>query len=263
MMQSLNTAATGMVAQQTNLDVISNNLANVNTTGFKAQHASFQDLMYQTTNVAEIAASGQSASPITTQLGLGTTFAATTSDFSQGAMTATGGPLDMAITGNGFFKVLMPDGNDAYTRDGSFSVDSNGLLVTSDGYPIDPPITLPQGASSISVSNTGTITAMVPGNADAQTISPGIQLTMFGNPGAMQRIGQNLFLANKASGTAQDGTPGQNGSGLIQSGYLEGSNVQVVQEMVNMITAQRAYEINSKAIQTSDDMLSIVDNLKR
>jgi len=262
MMQSLNTAATGMVAQQTNLDVISNNLANVNTTGYKAQRADFQDLMYQTQNVAGVAASGTSASPVTTQLGLGTTFAATTSNFSQGAMTATGGPLDLAVAGSGFFKVLMPDGTDAYTRDGSFSVDANGLLVTSDGYPIDPPVTIPQGASAISISNTGTITATVPGSSDATQITPGIQLTMFSNPGALQRIGQNLFLANKASGTAQDGTPGENGSGQIQAGYLEGSNVQVVQEMVNMITAQRAYEINSKAIQTSDDMMGMANNMR-
>ena len=262
-MQSLNTAATGMAAQQTNLDVISNNLANVNTTGYKAERANFQDLMYQTVNVAGLAASGSSASPVTTQLGLGATFSSTTSNFSQGAMNSTGGPLDLAISGNGFFQVLMPDGTTAYTRDGSFSVDANGLLVTSDGYPIDPPITIPQGASAISISNTGTITATVPGNSEAQTITPGLQLTMFSNPAALQRVGQNLYTSNKAAGSPQQGAPGENGSGQIQAGYLEGSNVQVVQEMVNMITAQRAYEITSKAIQTSDDMLSIVDQLKR
>jgi flagellar basal-body rod protein FlgG len=263
MMQSMNTAATGMAAQQTNLDVISNNLANVNTTAYKSQRAEFQDLMYQTVSTAGVSASGSSAQPGTTQVGLGTTFAATESNFAAGALTTTGNPLDMAITGNGFFQVLMPDGSFAYTRDGSFKTDSTGLLVTSDGYPVDPPITLPNGASSISVNAQGVISVIQPGSSDAVNLSPPINITMFSNPGALQRVGQNLFLANKASGSPETGTPGQNGSGSIVAGYLEGSNVQVVQEMVNMIMAQRAYEINSKAIQTSDEMLSTANGLKR
>jgi flagellar basal-body rod protein FlgG len=263
MMQSLNTAATGMVAQQTNLDVISNNLANVNTTGYKSQRAEFEDLMYQTNTVAGVQSSGTSASPITSQLGLGTINSATSSNFGQGALNSTGNPLDIAVSGDGFFKVLLPNGTAAYTRDGSFQVDSTGLLVTSDGYPVDPPVTMPQNATSITVSNTGQITAVVPNQSGATTVSPGIQLTLFSNPAAMQRIGQNLFVANTASGSPQDGAPGTNGAGTLQPGFLEGSNVQVVQEMVNMIMAQRAYEINSKAIQTSDDMLQTVNNIKR
>lgn len=259
----MNTAATGMVAQQTNLDVISNNLANVNTTGFKSERAEFQDLMYQTVSSAGVSASGSSSPPAATQIGLGSTFSATESNFAAGALTSTGNPLDMAVNGNGFFQVLMPDGSFAYTRDGSFQTDSTGLLCTSNGYPLDPPITVPNGASSISVNAQGVISVIQPGSADAVNLSPPIGVTMFSNPGALQRVGQNLFVANKASGSPVTGTPGQNGAGTIVGGYLEGSNVQVVQEMVNMIMAQRAYEINSKAIQTSDEMLTTANNLKR
>jgi len=263
MMQSMNTAATGMAAQQTNLDVISNNLANVNTTAYKSARAEFQDLMYQTVGTAGVATSGASAQPMTTQIGLGSTFSGTESNFTAGALTTTGNPTDMAINGSGFFQVLRPDGSFAYTRDGSFKTDSNGLLVTSDGYPLDPPITLPNGATSVSVSSQGVVSLIQPGSSDTVNLSPPISVTMFANPGALERVGQNLFVANKASGSALTGTPGENGSGTIVSGYLEGSNVQVVQEMVNMIMAQRAYEINSKAIQTSDEMLTTANNIKR
>jgi flagellar basal-body rod protein FlgG len=263
MTQSLNTAATGMAAQQTNLDVISNNLANVNTTGYKAERAEFQDLMYQTANTAGVSSAGTSAKPSATQVGLGSTFSATESNFSVGALTSTGNPLDVAINGSGFFKVLLPDGQFAYTRDGSFQTDATGLLVTSDGYPVQPAITIPQGSTSISVSNQGVISLVEPGSSDTQTLSPPINVTNFPNPGALQRMGQNLFLENAASGSPQDGNPGANGTGGLASGYLEASNVQVVQEMVNMITAQRAYEINSKAIQTSDEMLNTANGLKR
>ena len=263
MTQSLNTAATGMAAQQTNLDVISNNLANVNTTGYKSERAEFQDLMYQTESTAGVSTAGTSAKPAATQVGLGSTFSATESNFTNGALTSTGNPLDMSINGSGFFKVLLPDGQFGYTRDGSFQTDSNGLLVTSDGYPVQPPITIPQGSTSISVSNQGVVSVVEPGSSDTVQLDPPINVTMFANPGALQRMGQNLFLENKASGSPQDGNPGANGSGSIASGYLEGSNVQVVTEMVNMIMAQRAYEINSKAIQTSDEMLSTVNGLKR
>ncbi len=263
MMQSLNTAATGMVAQQTNLDVISNNLANVNTTGFKSQKAQFEDLMYQTVASATVSTSGSGAQPAATQIGLGSHFAATESNFQMGSLNPTGNPLDVAINGQGFFKVLLPGGSFGYTRDGSFKVDSTGLLVTSDGYPLEPQITVPQGASGISISNQGVITCTAANSTDPVTVDPPIGVTMFANPSALQRAGQNLYLANKASGTGQDGKPGENGSGTVASGVLEGSNVQVVQEMVSMIMAQRAYEINSKAIQTSDEMLSTVNNLKR
>jgi flagellar basal-body rod protein FlgG len=262
MMQSLHTAATGMVAQQANLDVISNNLANVNTTGYKEASAQFQDLIYQTHTLAGVASSGSSASPVTTQVGLGAKFSATSTNFTEGSLLSTGNPLDLAISGNGFFKVQLPDGTDGYTRDGNFKVDSANILVTTDGYPLQPPITMPQGASSITVDNQGNITAT---NASGEVVpvTPPIQLTTFPNPGALQRSGQNLFLATTAAGAAQDGQVGQNGAGTVVSGYQEGSNVQVVTEMVNMISAQRAYEINSKAIQTSDEMLQTVNGLKR
>jgi flagellar basal-body rod protein FlgG len=263
MTQSLNTAATGMAAQQTNLDVISNNLANVNTTAYKAERAQFQDLIYQTVSSAGVSTSGTAAKPNATQIGLGSTFAATESNFQMGSLTPTGNPLDVAINGNGFFKVQMPDGTFGYTRDGSFQRDSTGLLVTANGYPVEPAITIPAGASSISVSAQGVITAQIPGSSDTTTIDPPINVTMFTNPSALQRNGQNIYSANAASGAPLDGTPGQNGSGTLAGGYLEGSNVQVVQEMVNMITAQRAYEINSKAIQTSDEMLQTINGLKR
>jgi flagellar basal-body rod protein FlgG len=252
-----------MAAQQTNLDIISNNLANVNTTGFKAQRAEFQDLMYQTVSSAGVATSGTSAQPMATQVGLGSTFAATESNFTLGPLNTTGNALDLAINGQGFFKLLMPNGTFAYTRDGTFQVDSSGVLVSTNGYPLDPPITIPQGASSVSVTKNGVISVVVPPNTDTVNLSPAINVTMFANPSALQRIGQNVYVANSASGAPQDGNPGDNGSGTIVSGYLEGSNVQVVNEMVSMIMAQRAYEINSKAIQTSDDMLNTVNNLKR
>ncbi len=252
-----------MVAQQANLDVISNNLANVNTTGFKGAQAQFQDLIYQNRTLATVAASGSASSPISTQVGLGSMFSATSSNFSQGSLNMTGNPLNMAIQGQGFFKVQMPDGNFAYTRDGSFQVDANGLVVTTNGYPLQPPITVPLNASSITVNAQGQITVVQPGSTDATTIDPPVGITMFPNPGALERIGQNLFAPNTAAGSGTDGKAGENGSGTIVGGALEGSNVQVVQEMVNMIMAQRAYEINSKAIQTSDEMLQTVNGLKR
>jgi flagellar basal-body rod protein FlgG len=262
MMQSLHTAATGMVAQRANLDVISNNLANVNTTGYKEAKAEFQDLIYQTHTAASVATSGSSASPVTTQVGLGSKFSATTTNFTEGSLLSTGNPLDLAISGNGFFTVQMPDGTNAYTRDGSFKVDSSNILVTSDGYPLQPPITMPQGATSITVDAQGNVSATDATNT-VVTVSPPVQLTTFPNPGALARSGQNLFLANAAAGAPQSGKAGDNGAGTLVSGYQEGSNVQVVTEMVNMISAQRAYEINSKAIQTSDEMLQTVNGLKR
>jgi len=262
MMQSLHTAATGMVAQQANLDVISNNLANVNTTGYKAEKAEFQDLIYQTRSTATVATSGSSSSPVTTQVGLGSKFSATSTNFAEGSLLSTGSPLDLAISGNGFFKVLRPDGSDAYTRDGSFKVDATGILVTSDGYPLQPPITVPQGSTNVSVDTQGNVT-VTGSNNEVTTLSPPVGLTMFPNPAALERAGQNLFIANAAAGSPQDGKASENGAGTIVSGYQEGSNVQVVTEMVNMIAAQRAYEINSKAIQTSDEMLQTVNGLKR
>lgn len=262
MIRSLNTAATGMVAQQYNLDVISNNLANVNTTGFKQQRAEFQDLMYQTFRASGATAGASTSAPAAMQVGLGSAFTASASNFEAGALQATGNPLDIAINGEGFFQVLRPDGQVAYTRDGSFKRDANGLMVTNDGYPVQPEITIPSGAIAISISDTGFVSAITPGNQDPQELGQ-IKLATFPNPAGLTRAGQNLFLKGGASGEATIGNPGENSVGNLRSGFLEGSNVSVVDEMVRMITAQRAYEINSKAIQTADDMLGVLNALKR
>ena len=261
MMRSLNTAGTGMVAQQLNLDTISNNLANVNTTGFKAQTAEFQDLIYQTYRLSGASAGASAAQPASMQVGLGTMFASTSSDFSSGPLQSTNNPLDLAITGSGFFKVELPNGSNAYTRDGSFTTDQNGNLVTSDGYAVVPNITIPAGATQVTIAQNGTVSCLKPGQNEPQQLGQ-ITLSMFSNPGGLTRIGQNLYAQGGASGDAVETTPGENGSGQIQSSFLEGSNVQVVTEMVSMITAQRAYEINSKAVQTADDMLSTLNSMK-
>lgn len=261
MMRCLNTAATGMVAQQTNLDVIANNLSNVNTNGFKGQRAEFQDLMYQTYRSSGVSTGSASISPGATQVGLGSAFSATASDFTPGPLQATGNPLDMAIDGDGFFQVQRPDGI-AYTRDGSFKIDANGLVVTSDGYPLVPETTLPLGSSAVSVSPAGIVSYIPPGGGDPQSLPP-IQIAQFANPAGLIRVGQNLFIKGGNSGDATVGNPGENGLGAIKGGSLEGSNVQVVEEMVKMISAQRSYEINSKAIQTADEMLQTANGLKR
>lgn len=251
-----------MVVQQRNLDTIANNLANVNTTGFKAQRAEFQDLMYQTVRASGAANSGAAQQPSALQVGLGSQFVASSGNFSQGAVQQTGNQTDLAITGDGFFKVEMPDGTSAYTRDGSFKINSTGELVTSDGYAISPSISIPNGATAVFVSANGTVSAKVPGQDEPQELGT-LTITVFPNASGLTRIGQNLFSAGGASGAGEDRTPGQEGAGQIVQGALESSNVEIVFEMVRMITAQRAYEINSKAIQTSDDMLGVLNALKR
>lgn len=262
MMRALNTAGTGMVSQQMNLDVIANNLANVNTTAFKGQRAEFQDLMYQNIS-ASGAANGDSAKlPQSLQVGLGSRFAASTTNLQTGSPQITGNPTDLAINGNGYFQVQMGDGTTAYTRDGGFKTDSNGLLVTSNGNPLIPNISIPNGARALTISPEGFVSAILPGNNDPTELGQ-IQLALFSNPAGLTRAGENLYLAGGSSGDATVVTPGQEGSGTLLQSHLEGSNVQVVEEMVKMIAAQRAYEINSKAIQTSDDMLSVLNNLKR
>ncbi|MBL8047452.1 MAG: flagellar basal-body rod protein FlgG [Chthonomonas sp.] len=262
MMRALNTAGTGMLSQQLNLDVISNNLANVNTTAFKQQRAEFQDLMVQTFRASGASTGGAVNLPSPVQIGLGSKFSATATNFAGGPMQATGNPLDLAINGDGFFSVQKADGGLAYTRDGSFKLDATGLVVTNDGYPLVPNITVPAGAKAITVSGNGTVSAILPGTNEPTSLGQ-ISTTVFANPSGLTRAGQNLYLAGGASGDAQTATPGQNGAGELTSSFVEGSNVQVVEEMVRMILAQRAYEINSKAIQTADDMLSILNNLKR
>lgn len=261
MIRSLNTAATGMVAQQFNLDVIANNLANVNTTGFKQQRAEFQDLLYQTYRSSGSTTIGESRTPEAQQLGLGVKFAGNATNFSFGAPQQTGDPYNMAIIGNGFFQV-QKNGETFYTRDGTFKVDASGKIVNSDGYSLVPEITVPAGTSNISISNGGVVSATLPGQNDPQTLGE-IQLAVFANPAGLTRIGQNLFQAGGASGEVSTVTPGTAGAGEISQGFIEGSNVQIVEEMVRMILAQRAYETNSKAIQTADDMLAVTNNLKR
>ncbi len=251
-----------MVAQQYNMDVIANNLANVNTSGFKQQRAEFQDLMYQTFRASGATTGSNSNLPQAAQIGLGARFAASAPNFSQGPLSNTGNALDVAINGSGFFQVEQPDGSTAYTRDGSFKRDANGLMVTSDGYAVVPNVTIPAEATAVTVSPTGKVEGILPGQNEVVELGE-IQLVQFSNPSGMTRIGQNLYKAGGASGEPQTVSPGENGAGTLSSEFVEGSNVQVVEEMVRMISAQRAYEINSKAIQTSDDMLSILNNLKR
>lgn len=262
MMRALNTAATGMVTQQINLDVIANNLANVNTTAFKGQRAEFQDLMYQVLRPSGAATGGGARLPQAANVGLGSRYVASSTNFSQGSLLTTSNPLDIAVTGDGFFEIELPNGETAYTRDGTFKVDADGQIVTSDGYKLKPNITLPTGYRALAVSPSGEVSAILPGANDPTTMG-NIQLAVFPNQAGLMRIGQNLFQAGNGSGAASLQTPGQNGSGQLTQNVTEGSNVQIVEEMVRMITAQRAYEINSKAIQTSDDMLGILNNLKR
>ncbi|VBB08915.1 flagella basal body rod proteins signature [Lucifera butyrica] len=262
MIRALWTAGTGMAAQQNNLDVISNNLANVNTAGFKKSRSDFEDLMYETVRQAGSTTGPNTQLPTGIQIGHGVRQVATQKIYTAGNLTNTGNSYDMAIQGDGFFQITMPDGTLAYTRDGSFSKDSNGILVTSEGYPVEPQINVPSDATSISVSSTGDVTAAIPGQTAPQDLGQ-IQLARFVNPAGLNSIGGNLLTETAASGTPVVSDPGTDGAGTIANQYLEMSNVQVVEEMVNMIVAQRAYEVNSKAITTADDMLNIADNLKR
>ncbi len=251
-----------MVSQQQNLDTIANNLANVNTTAFKQQRAQFQDLVYQTFRASGASGGGSANTPQAAQIGLGSRFASSSTSFTIGTMQPSGDAMHMAINGDGFFQVTLPDGSTAYTRDGSFATDSEGQVVTSDGYLLEPNIVIPTGARAISISQTGTLSAVLPGQ-DEPTDIGNIQIVTFPNPAGLTRMGQNLYRAGGGSGAATTATPGDQGAGTLNQFFLEGSNVQVVEEMVNMIVAQRAYEINSKAIQTADDMLGILNNLKR
>ena len=262
MIRSLFTAATGMTAQQLNLDVVANNLANVNTTGFKRSRVDFQDLLYQTLRSAGATQAQGVQVPTGIQVGLGTRAAAIQKIFSQGDFQQTGNPLDIVIEGDGFFQVLTPNGETAYTRDGSFKMDSQGRLVDSDGYPMQPEITIPAEATNISVGADGTVTVNLPGQTTPSEVGQ-IQLVKFLNPAGLSSQGRNLFAPSAASGDPVTGTPGANGFGTTAPGFIELSNVKVVEEMVNMIVAQRAYEINSKSIQTADEMLSIANNMRR
>ena len=254
MINSLWISKNGMEAQQTQLDVISNNLANVSTTGFKRANAVFEDLMYQNLRQVGAAANEQSTLPTGLQLGLGVRTVATSRSFIQGSLQQTNNQLDLAINGGGFFQVTMPDGTLGYTRDGTFQVNSAGQLVNSSGLAVANGITIPAGAKNVSVASDGTVSVTVSGSATPQTVGT-IAMATFINPAGLEPKGQNIYAETAASGTPTSGTPGANGLGLIMQGYLETSNVNVVQELVSMIQTQRAYELNSKAVQTTDQML--------
>lgn len=262
MIRSLWTAATGMQAQTLNIDIISNNLANVNTNGFKRSRADFQDLLYETFRPPGMASSADTTVPTGIQVGHGTRPAATQKIFIQGDFQHTQNDLDMAIEGDGFFQVLQPNGEVAYSRAGSFKIDSEGRIVTSDGFPMEPEIVLPQDSMAVSISTDGIVSVMLAGDSSPTEVGT-IELARFVNPAGLENVGRNLLLPTEASGDVETGIAGEDGLGTIAQGYIEMSNVSVVDEMVNMITAQRAYEINSKAIQTSDDMLQVASNLKR
>lgn len=254
---SLHVAQTGLDAQQTRIRVISNNLANVSTNGFKKDRASFEDLVYQTVRQPGAQSSQNSTLPSGMMLGTGSRIVATEKLFTQGSLEQTGNEFDVAIEGRGFFQILLPDGSLGYTRDGSFEINEQGQMVTSQGYLLDPGVTIPNETLSVTVGIDGTVSALTAGNTDPQQVG-NIQTVDFINPQGLQPIGQNLFKETVSSGAPQAGTPGLNGLGPMIQGALESSNVNVVEELVNMIEAQRAYEINSKAVQTVDEMLQFV-----
>lgn len=262
MIRALYTAASGMNAQQANIDNIAHNLANVNTTGFKKSRLEFEDLVYQEVSAPGAAASASTTTPVGLNAGLGTRAIGTSRIFTAGNLQATGAPLDLAIQGDGFFQVSMPNGTTAYTRAGTLHQDAQGLLVTTDGYPLEPQITIPAKATSVTIAKDGTVSASIAGQTASQTLGS-IQLAMFTNPAGLTPLGGNLFSPTTASGDAVAGVAGTDARGTIAQGFVEDSNVSVVEEMVNMIVGQRAYEANSKVIKAADEMLSQVNNIVR
>jgi flagellar basal-body rod protein FlgG len=261
-MKALSTAATGMLAQQLNIDVIANNIANMNTTGFKRQRAEFQDLLYQ--NIERVGANSSDAGtvvPSGIQIGVGVRTAGVYRISDQGALQNTGNQFDVAINGKGYFRIQLPDGQDSYTRAGSFQIDPQGQLVTPQGYPVQPVITIPQGAIDVSINEQGQVSYKQDGTAIPQIVGT-LDLSIFANEIGLEAIGSNLFLESQASGAPNTSTPGQIGFGSVFQGFLENSNVNAVGEITSMISAQRAYELNSKVIQTSDEMLQAANNLR-
>ena len=262
MVRSLYTAATGMMAQQMQIDVVSNNISNVNTIGYKKQRAEFADLFYQTMEYAGTSTSTTTMSPTGINVGLGVRPTAITKIFTQGNLKQTNNNLDLAIQGDGFFQVQLPDGRIAYTRDGAFKLDAEGNVVTSDGYKLIPEITLPPTTVQVSIGTDGTVSILEAGQTQMQQIGQ-IQLAKFINPAGLHSLGSNLYLNTTASGDPMVANPGTEGEGEIRQGFVEMSNVQLVEEMTDLITGQRAYDAASKAIMTSDEMLQTVNNLKR
>ena len=257
----MNTAASGMSAQQLNVDTIANNLANVNTPGYKKARIEFQDLLYQSVRPAGSETQGDSESPTELQIGCGTRPVATSKMYSQGDIMETGNPLDVAIQGEGFFQIQLPDGTTAFTRDGAFKISSEGRFVNSDGYVLQPEITIPLDTVSISISRDGRVNAFIAAVTEPEEIGQ-LELVRVINPGGLKNIGHNLYERTTASGEAIFGNPAMEGFGSVEQMYLEMSNVDVVDEMVSMIVAQRAYEVNSKVIKTADDMMGLVNHLK-
>lgn len=261
-MKALSTAATGMLAQQLNIDVLSNNIANMNTTGFKRSRAEFQDLLYQ--NIERVGANSSDAGTVTPsgiQIGVGVRTAGVYRVSDQGALQNTGNQYDVAINGKGFFRIQLPDGQDAYTRAGSFQVDQNGQLVTPEGFAVQPAVNIPQGTIDITINEQGQINAKLDGQPAPQQIGQ-FDLAIFPNEGGLEAIGGNLYLESQASGAATVAAPGQPGYGKIFQGFLENSNVNAVGEITSMISAQRAYDLNSKVIQTADEMLQSANRLR-
>ncbi len=262
MLRALYTAASGMNAQQLNIDNIAHNLANVNTIGFKSRRADFQDLLYQNLRQAGAASTANTDIPVGLQIGLGTKPVATEILLTQGDFSATQNPLDMVIEGQGFFQVRLTDGQTAYTRNGSFHLDRDGNVVTADGDFLDPQISIPQDQVSVTIGADGTVSVLQAGQTQPQQVGK-IEIANFQNAAGLQAIGKNLYLATQASGEPIVGTPGENGLGTLLSGFVEQSNVSVVEEMVNMIVSQRAYEASSKVIRTADEMLTQANNVVR
>ena len=260
MIRSLWISKTGMEGQQTKLDAIANNLANVATNGYKRSGVVFEDLMYQNLRQTGAATSEQSQLPTGLQIGLGVRAAATTRNFSQGTLAQTSGQFDVAIEGPGFFQVQLPDGTTGYTRDGAFQLNASGQLVTNAGYTVQPGITIPAAARSVTVAKDGTVSVTLQGQPQPQSVGQ-LQIATFVNPGGLDPLGGNLFAESASSGTANAAAPGSSGHGSLRQGFVEGSNVNVVEELVSMIATQRAYEMNSKSIQTSDQMLQKLSQL--
>ncbi len=252
-------AKTGLDAQQTRMAVVSNNLANVNTTGFKKSRAVFEDLLYQNVTQVGAATSQNTQAASGLELGTGVRVVATEKTYTQGNLSQTGNAMDLAINGRGFFQVLLPDGTLGYTRAGDFQLNASGQLVTSSGYTLQPAISIPQGAQSVTIGNDGTVSVQLAGQSTPTTVGS-LQLADFVNPAGLQPRGENLLTESAASGTAQTSNPGQNGLGTLLQGSVESSNVNVVEEMVNMIETQRAYEMNTKAIETTDQMLQYLSS---
>ncbi len=262
MMQSLYTASTGMLGMQTQIDTTANNIANVNTIGFKKSRAEFADLMYHVMEYAGTSTSDATKSPTGIEVGLGVRPTAINKIFSEGSLKQTDNQLDLAITGGGFFKMALPDGTEVYSRNGAFKVDSNGTVVNSDGYTLTPEVVIPPDATSVSIGMDGTVSVVQPGQTGATQIGQ-ITTTSFINPAGLHAMGDNLYLPTDSSGQPVEGTPGLSGLGVLKQGFVELSNVELVVELTDLITGQRAYDSNSKVITTSDEMLQTTNSLKR